>query len=435
MPKTPTPATAPLPIADAEKNRLNPIPSTMATIPGYPSKLLLYKTAASRYYWVRLYYHGKYKIKTTRTESLKDAKVFAIKFYEDILINANQTQTSNKDKSFTSIGHALFRSTAGTATDSVHRTDLSRFKNDLVPFFKEQEIDTITNSQISSFIQRLKERDLSPATVKHFMVVLRKIMKYAVANNKLQHLPEFPKVSGRLKTAQRRDYLTNAEYEKVVKSAEMLAEQQTIVRGVPLTLEMKFLIQFMVNSFIRPSDLRVLKHQHIKKKQDGDDEWLALSHPATKTTATEVQAMPATVFIYDRLMAYRKAAGLKTTLQDYVFFPTYANRDTAMAVIGRLFKKIVEHTLIENETGKNLTLYSLRHTAIMMRIINGGVETLALAKNARTSQQMIEQFYAAHLTTDQVRKQLHAFTGTPTKPKTKAKASAPSKKTASRAKS
>ncbi len=78
--------------------------------------------------------------------------------------------------------------------------------------------------------------------------------------------------------------------------------------------------------------------------------------------------------------------------------------------------------------------YSLRHTAIMMRIINGGVETLALAKNARTSQQMIEQFYAAHLTTDQVRKQLHAFTGTPAKPKTKAKASAPHKKTAARAK-
>ena len=106
MPKTPTPAAATLPMADAEKNRLNPIPSTMATVPGYPSKLTLYKTAASRYYWVRLYYHGKYKVKTTRTESLKDAKIFAVKFYEDILINANQTQTSNKDKSFTSIGHA-----------------------------------------------------------------------------------------------------------------------------------------------------------------------------------------------------------------------------------------------------------------------------------------------------------------------------------------
>jgi hypothetical protein len=37
------------------------------------------------------------------------------------------------------------------------------------------------------------------------------------------------------------------------------------------------------------------------------------------------------------------------------------------------------------------------------------VNTLALARNARTSQQMIDRFYAAHLTTEHVRKQLHGF--------------------------
>jgi FtsZ-interacting cell division protein YlmF len=37
------------------------------------------------------------------------------------------------------------------------------------------------------------------------------------------------------------------------------------------------------------------------------------------------------------------------------------------------------------------------------------VDALALAKNARTSQQMIDKFYASHLKTSQVRKQLHAF--------------------------
>jgi hypothetical protein len=47
----------------------------------------------------------------------------------------------------------------------------------------------------------------------------------------------------------------------------------------------------------------------------------------------------------------------------------------------------------------------------MMRLINGNVNTLALARNARTSQAMIDKFYAAHLTTNQVREQLHGFTG------------------------
>ena len=45
----------------------------------------------------------------------------------------------------------------------------------------------------------------------------------------------------------------------------------------------------------------------------------------------------------------------------------------------------------------------------MMRLIIGEVDTLILSRNARTSQAMIDRFYASHLTTEQVRKQLHAF--------------------------
>jgi hypothetical protein len=45
----------------------------------------------------------------------------------------------------------------------------------------------------------------------------------------------------------------------------------------------------------------------------------------------------------------------------------------------------------------------------MFRLTLGEVDTLALARNARTSQAMIDKFYASHLTTSQVRKQLHAF--------------------------
>jgi predicted lipid-binding transport protein (Tim44 family) len=69
----------------------------------------------------------------------------------------------------------------------------------------------------------------------------------------------------------------------------------------------------------------------------------------------------------------------------------------------------VAETDIEAKTGKNITMYGLRHTAIMMRLTIGRVDALALAKNARTSQQMIDKFYASHLKTSQVRKQLHAF--------------------------
>ena len=227
----------------------------------------------------------------------------------------------------------------------------------------------------------------------------------------MKNLPVFPRITGKLQTSQKRDYLTVPEYDLVCKCAEELAIKKTVVQRITITDEMKYLIQFMVNSFIRPSDLRVLKHKHINHMKDGKVEWLELTHPATKTNANAVQAMPVSVHIYRNLMDYKKQAKLKTSLNDYVFLPEYSEkqRDKVMQVVAKLFKRIVAETGIEEKTDKKLTLYSLRHTAIMMRLTIGQVDTLSLARNARTSQAMIDKFYAAHLTTNQVREKLHAF--------------------------
>jgi integrase len=391
------------------KNRLNPIKETITTIHGYPSRLVIYKLAASRFFWCRYYYQNRYFIKSTKTESPKDAKVFAIKFYESVMLSAINNNTNDHSKAFSAIALTYFKTTEKNTDRIAYKSNFSRYKLHLLPFFKDQSIDTITNSQLSELVSRLQDAKLQPATIKHYLVVLRTIFKYAIANNVMQSLPLFPKINGKLRTSQKRDYFTQEEYEEIVRCTERLAKQDIRVRGIPITLEMKYLIQFMVNSFLRPSDLRVLKHKHIVKMKDDSSEWLALRHPATKTNANEVQAMPASVHIYDRLMQLRKDTHQKTSLDDYVFFPQYENRITAMGVMSRLFSRIVEESDLKRKTDKYLTLYSLRHTSIMLRIIIGKVDTLALARNARTSQAMIDNFYAAHLTTNQVRKQLHAF--------------------------
>ena len=89
--------------------------------------------------------------------------------------------------------------------------------------------------------------------------------------------------------------------------------------------------------------------------------------------------------------------------------PEFENRTTAMGKLGKIFAEIFKQSKLEETTGKNLTLYSLRHTAIMYRLEKGDVDSLTLAKNARTSQAVIEKFYAAHLTTEQARVRLHSF--------------------------
>lgn len=46
--------------------------------------------------------------------------------------------------------------------------------------------------------------------------------------------------------------------------------------------------------------------------------------------------------------------------------------------------------------GKPRTAYSLRHTYICMRLMEGA-DVYQIAKNCRTSVEMIEKFYAAHI--------------------------------------
>jgi site-specific recombinase XerD len=309
------------------------------------------------------------------------------------------------------VGNLFFQSTEKNSTSSTYKADYNRYTQHILKEFNQQEVDSITNAQISQFVEKLLATGIKPATIKHHIIVLRKILKFAIANDLMKSLPVFPRITGKLQTSLKRDYLTVPEYDLVCRCADELAKKKTVVQGTVITDEMKYLIQFMVNSFIRPSDLRVLKHKHINKRKDGKVEWLELTHPATKTNANTVQAMPVSVHIYRNLMDYREKAKLKTSLNDFVFLPEYSEkqRDKVMQVVAKLFKRIVAETGIEEKTDKKLTLYSLRHTAIMMRLTIGQVDTLSLARNARTSQAMIDKFYASHLTTDQVRKQLHAF--------------------------
>jgi hypothetical protein len=258
-PKTPSSAQS----EQSAKNRLNPIKETMQTVRGYPSTLVIYKISASRFYWSRCYFNGKYKVKTTKSENVKSAKEFAAKFYKDTLLSSITTKTSNRNKQFAVVGNLFFQSTEKNSTTSTYKADHNRYTQHILNEFNQQEVDTITNAQISQFVEKLLATGIKPATIKHHIIVLRKILKFAIANDLMTNLPVFPRITGKLQTSLKRDYLTVPEYDQVCKSAETLAKKKTLVQSIAITDEMKYLIQFMVNSFIRPSDLRVLKHKHV----------------------------------------------------------------------------------------------------------------------------------------------------------------------------
>jgi integrase len=65
-----------------------------------------------------------------------------------------------------------------------------------------------------------------------------------------------------------------------------------------------------------------------------------------------------------------------------------------------LFKTILEEeNLVSDRDGRPRTAYSLRHTYICLRLMEGA-DIYQIAKNCHTSIEMIEKYYAAHIKTN-----------------------------------
>jgi len=418
----------------------------MESVPKMPTHVVIFKVECSPYWWTRCYVNKKYVVRTTKTEDKKEAYRFAKEVYTDALVNTKANPKSKTEsRSFAVLANALVEHEKVTAKESLYKNDKGKVEGFLIPHFQAKNIDEIEYGDLVGMLEELNNRGLSPATKKHYLSLVSKIFKYAVQEGVLRLIPQFPKLSERLKTKEKRDFLENGEYVRLNNAVLRLEAKGVKVRGIPVTEELKWLNKFMINAFLRPSDIKVLKHKHIQRKSETDEngrkvEWLVLNHPATKTTGYAVQAMPKIVPAYESLFSFRKKEHDRKLAEakaitgkdkygvdkrqkaldalegspyldpdDYVFFPQYKNRTTMMAVWGRLFREVLKESKLKELTGKNIQLYSLRHTSIMFRLMRSNVDSLILAKNARTSQGVIEQFYGSHLTTDHARSQLHSY--------------------------
>jgi hypothetical protein len=86
--------------------------------------------------------------------------------------------------------------------------------------------------------------------------------------------------------------------------------------------------------------------------------------------------------------------------EDHVSLPDKKDRGYVLAVLGFGFKWVMREAGVapEDAMGRLRTLDCLRHTSIMFRLLYGqGIDMLTLARNAKTSVQMIERFYASAL--------------------------------------
>jgi hypothetical protein len=373
---------------------------------GYPDKLVIFRLPASSYWWVRYWTQNKMVKKSTKTPRKNEALQFAKKFFEEILLRERNLLPVTKSPTFEKVSALLIEEQQalidrGERNAKLNVNDEQKLRTDLLPFFKGFHVRDITFKHINDYVAKLVGRKLKPATIKVHLNLIHKILVLASREGLLDRLPVMPKVKS---VDSPRGWFNEEEYEELKNTAADIGfakEKIHYVRKEPITYEMVHVIWFMTASFLRPSDMKMLRHRNIQIVE-GPPSYLRITTDKSKTANRPVVTMENAVSVYKTLLEDHKKSGKSVGKEDFVFFPQISDekeRWRAMDMMGRQFDYIVRAAgLKKAPNGEERTIYSLRHTAIMFRLTKGeNIDLLTLARNARTSVEMIERFYARHL--------------------------------------
>ena len=402
-----------------KRHRTQPIPSSLQKVTGYGT-LTIYQMEASPFWYARYYEDGKIIRRSLKVADKKEAIKAAKKVFVDLKHRKMNKLPFTKTSGFEVCARGLLkeneaRAARGELSRQKIQLDAARLESDLLPHFGKYEVAEIDYAVISSYINGLStaDRPLTINSLKIHLSHIKTILKYAQRVGVITALPAFPKLKT-MDTA--RSWFNTGEYgalhsvcrASIGKTVTVNTKDGRFLRNVTITQELYDLIIFMTNSFIRPTDVKVLQHKHVAVIR-GKETYLRLTHPPTKGHGAPVVTLEMAVEVYDRLLARQKAEGFGKA-DDYLFQPEQQNRDYALRNISRQFDQLIRlANLKEAAGGESRTLYSLRHTCIMNRLIKGdNISLLTLARSARTSVEMIDRFYAKYLTAEMNIEQLQS---------------------------
>jgi hypothetical protein len=289
----------------------------------------------------------------------------------------------------------------------------NRLDRHILPAWGHLTAQQLNRENIGLLVQRLTAAKVSATTFSQYMVIARKLLLLAKQLGWIDQVPDLPKI---LVAHKPRSTFSLPEYRSLLRTAKRLTLAQVEAppmktsdgqrqrfwvtqRYRTLPWDMYALMIFMVNGFIRPSDIKTLRHRHVQVVR-GEHNYLRLNLPETKKHDKPIVTLQPAVRIYKFLVNKRQQADACKP-DDWIFLPKETDREHALGMFNFWLKWILRESglpLTDNHAQVR-TLYCLRHTCITFRLLYGqGIDMLTLARNARTSVDMIEKFYASTLT-------------------------------------
>ena len=243
----------------------------------------------------------------------------------------------------------------------------------LLPFFGDLPLSQVTAGRI----QEYRLRRVTPP------VCLRQVLKTANRKGWIAALPDMSnpyRASGKVS---HRAWFSPKEYKHLYEATRERARNPKKERWRAESEQFHDYVLFMVNTGLRPDEAQRLEFRDVNVVVDEDsDERILEIEVRGKRGVGYCKSMPGAVIPFQRVKKRKNGA------------PT----DLVVGMVHRELMNAVldELDLKKDREGNPRTAYSLRHTYICLRLMEGA-DIYQIANNCRTSVEMIEKYYAAHI--------------------------------------
>jgi integrase len=414
----------------------------MTTHEMFDGRLQLYKRPESRVWQCAARVGERRFRQSTKEEGLDRAKDVAEEWYLDLRGKLRGGEIIKDEKKFKDAADLYLREMRVLAVSLrspkyVELLEL-RLKRHLLPFFGDKPLSAINRGLVQAYrvkraeetIDRTKTDDTpgkppARSTMTQEVVHIRQVLKTAEGMGWIPYVPDLNPPYKTQGKKGRRAWFSPEEYKQLYEATRRRAldDKRRGWRG--RYEDLHDFVLFMANTGLRPDEAMRLELRDVKIEHD----------PATRQTILVIdvrgkvgtgycKSMPGAVHPFERLKARRQleleiAAAMDGELKQFKWnalldarrkleadiktgrrAPVVAMKPTT-PVFPRFSRSVFNDVLREeglkfDRDGQVRTAYSLRHTYISTRLMEGA-NVHQIANNCRTSVKMIEEFYAAHI--------------------------------------
>ena len=384
-------------------------------------KVHVYRRPNSSQWQCSTYLAGKNRRRSTKEDSLSKAKEIAEDWYLQLRgkLRSGEIKT---EKTFREASEQYLREydiiTQGQRSKDYVKSLHWRSTVHLVPFFGPLGLSEITSGKVQDYrVHRHQEavakRGKPPAynTMHQEIVTLRQTLKTAIRQGWLDRLPDLSEPYRSSPKISHRAWFSPEEYKQLYEATRKRAHEPKQERFKWECEQLHDYVLFSANTGLRPDEARRLQFRDVAIVEDDASEQTILEIEVRgKRGVGYCKSMHGAVRPFDRLKARLRPPRADETSKDGsrpaangqpekwrlpqptdLIFPKWQRE---------LFKTILdEENLRVDRDGRPRTAYSLRHTYICLRLMEGA-DIYQIAKNCRTSVEMIEKYYAAHIKTN-----------------------------------